>query len=183
MSEKTSILFNRPHSIGSADAKPKGEPKMARSSKLYVKLNIGDDDVKRGFPRAFEGDVIDVSDENIAEQMIRNGWAETYDAETVKQRQEAIADRDATLLMAQVQNRKAMAEAEKRAEERLSAMGHHTAVKSVANPDDSPVSTSNVTEATSQIAGMRSKEKLQSIVDNDPRSTVKEAAKRRIAEL
>lgn len=49
--------------------------------------------------------------------------------------------------------------------------------------EKSEVADLTVPLATERIAGMRSKEKLQHIVDNDTRSTVQEAAKKRIAEL
>lgn len=49
--------------------------------------------------------------------------------------------------------------------------------------EESPVSESNANEAIAQIANMRSKDKLQHVIDNDPRVTVKEAAKKRLAEL
>jgi hypothetical protein len=49
--------------------------------------------------------------------------------------------------------------------------------------EESPVSNENAAEAIADIGNMRSKEKLQHIVDNDPRVTVKEAAKKRLASL
>ena len=52
-----------------------------------------------------------------------------------------------------------------------------------APPAKSEVADLNAPEATEKIAGMRSKEKLQAIVDSDPRSSVQEAAKKRITEL
>lgn len=49
--------------------------------------------------------------------------------------------------------------------------------------EESPVSQSNADEAIASIATMRSKDKLQHIIDNDTRVTVKEAAKKRLAAL
>lgn len=49
--------------------------------------------------------------------------------------------------------------------------------------DESPVSDSNAVEAIEQIGTMRSKDKLQHVIDNDQRVTVKEAAKRRLKDL
>jgi hypothetical protein len=49
--------------------------------------------------------------------------------------------------------------------------------------EESPVDGLNVTEAVPKVLAMRSKEKLQHIIDNDKRATVVEAAKKRIAEL
>lgn len=50
-------------------------------------------------------------------------------------------------------------------------------------PEESPVHQSNVAEAIATIENMRSKDKLQHVIDNDPRPTVKEAAKKRLAAL
>lgn len=50
-------------------------------------------------------------------------------------------------------------------------------------PDESPISDTNVAEAVEQIGNMRSKDKLQHIIDNDPRVPVKDAAKKRLASL
>jgi hypothetical protein len=50
-------------------------------------------------------------------------------------------------------------------------------------PEESPVSDSNADEAITQIGTMRSKDKLQHIIDNDKRVTVVDAAKKRIAQL
>lgn len=47
----------------------------------------------------------------------------------------------------------------------------------------SPVASENATEACDEIGRMRSKERLQSIIDNDTRVTVKEAAAKRLADL
>lgn len=55
------------------------------------------------------------------------------------------------------------------------------AVKGV--EEGSPVSNENAAEAIADIGNMRSKEKLQHIIDNDPRVTVKDAAKKRLASL
>lgn len=52
---------------------------------------------------------------------------------------------------------------------------HHT--------DASPVADRNVAEAVAQIGNMRSKEKLQQIIDHDQRATVREAAGKRLAEV
>lgn len=49
--------------------------------------------------------------------------------------------------------------------------------------DHSPVSAKNAAEAIEQIGNMRSKEKLQHIIDNDPRVTVKDAATQRLAAI
>lgn len=46
----------------------------------------------------------------------------------------------------------------------------------------SPVADKNVAEAMAQIGNMRSKEKLQQIIDHDQRVTVREAAGKRLAE-
>lgn len=51
------------------------------------------------------------------------------------------------------------------------------------NTDDDPVSEMNAPEAIDSINRMRSKEKLQAVVDNDPRASVKEAAKQKLASL
>lgn len=50
-------------------------------------------------------------------------------------------------------------------------------------PDESPVSDSNADEAIASIALMRSRDKLQHIIDNDKRVTVVDAAKKRISQL
>jgi len=47
--------------------------------------------------------------------------------------------------------------------------------------DDSPVCDKNVPEAVQQISRMLSKDKLQHIIDSDQRSTVQEAARKRLA--
>lgn len=49
--------------------------------------------------------------------------------------------------------------------------------------DTSPVSDSNATDAVEQVGRMRSTEKLQQIVDSDKRSSVKDAAQKRLDEL
>ena len=50
-------------------------------------------------------------------------------------------------------------------------------------PEESPVSDTNASEAIDAIGRMTSKDKLQHVIDNDPRVTVKEAAKKRVASL
>ena len=50
-------------------------------------------------------------------------------------------------------------------------------------PEESPVSDTNAADAIEAIGRMTSKEKLQHIADNDPRVTVKDAAKKRLAAL
>lgn len=64
--------------------------------------------------------------------------------------------------------------------ERLKAVhsdaAHHEA-------EVSPVSQSNIADAIATIENMRSKDKLQHVIDNDPRATVKEAGKKRLASL
>ena len=50
-------------------------------------------------------------------------------------------------------------------------------------PEESSVSSSNATEAISQISRMRSKERLEEIIVNDPRATVQSAAQKRLEEL
>lgn len=49
--------------------------------------------------------------------------------------------------------------------------------------DDSPVSDTNATEAIATVEKMRSRDRLQHVIDNDPRVTVKEAARKRLAAL
>lgn len=49
--------------------------------------------------------------------------------------------------------------------------------------DNSPVSDSNAADAINQIGKMRSRDRLQHIIDNDQRVTVQDAAKRRLAEI
>jgi len=49
--------------------------------------------------------------------------------------------------------------------------------------DESPVSDSNADEAIASIVLMRSKDKLQHIIDNDKRVTVVDAAKKRMSQL
>lgn len=56
-------------------------------------------------------------------------------------------------------------------------------VEEVTDADTSPVSGDNADEAIDQIGRMRSREKLQSIVDSDPRTTVKNAARERLRAL
>jgi hypothetical protein len=52
-----------------------------------------------------------------------------------------------------------------------------------AAPAKSEVADLNVPEATAKVAGMRSADKLQAIVDSDSRSSVVDAAKKRLAEI
>jgi hypothetical protein len=49
--------------------------------------------------------------------------------------------------------------------------------------EDSPVSDTNADEAITTIGNMRSKDKVQHVIDNDKRATVVAAAKRRLAQL
>jgi hypothetical protein len=49
--------------------------------------------------------------------------------------------------------------------------------------EESPVDSLTVPEAAARIATMRSKDKLQHIIDNDKRTGAVEAAKKRLAEL
>jgi hypothetical protein len=49
--------------------------------------------------------------------------------------------------------------------------------------EESPVSQENAREAVAAISTMRSKDKLQHIVDNDTRDSVKDAARKRLAEI
>jgi hypothetical protein len=49
--------------------------------------------------------------------------------------------------------------------------------------DDSPLSDSNVDEAIESISRMRSRERLQHVVDNDSRVSVKNAARKRLESL
>lgn len=49
--------------------------------------------------------------------------------------------------------------------------------------DESPVSDTNADEAIESIGRMRSKDRLQHVIDNDKRSTVKEAAQKRLEAL
>lgn len=46
-----------------------------------------------------------------------------------------------------------------------------------------PVKTMNATEAVDAVSRMRSPEKLQQVIDNDQRASVKDAASKRLAEL
>jgi hypothetical protein len=48
---------------------------------------------------------------------------------------------------------------------------------------ESPLADANADEAIDRISRMRSPEKLQEVIDTDPRVTVQEAARRRLAEL
>lgn len=58
-----------------------------------------------------------------------------------------------------------------------------TAVEEGDEADASPVSDSNADEAIEQIGRMRSRDKLQHIVDNDGRVSVKKAAQERLESL
>lgn len=58
--------------------------------------------------------------------------------------------------------------------------------RAAASDDDeaeSPVSDTNADEAIEAVGKMRSRDRLQHVINNDPRVTVKEAAKRRLAAL
>lgn len=109
---------------------------MAKTQ-LKVLKNIGTNDIKRGFPKAMEGDVITVKDEALAEKMVRCGMAEP--------------------------------------------LGESEEV--VAEAEESEVHDLTVEEAVERINSMRKAEKLQHIINSDPRVGVKSAAQKRLDSL
>jgi hypothetical protein len=61
--------------------------------------------------------------------------------------------------------------------------GKSTAATTTGTDDDSPVSDTNADEAIEQVGRMRSKDRLQHVIDNDKRSTVQDAARKRLEAL
>lgn len=49
--------------------------------------------------------------------------------------------------------------------------------------EESPVSDTNAAEAIDSVNRMRSRDKLQHVIDNDPRATVRAAAEKRLGDL
>lgn len=136
--------------------------------KLKLLLNIGTaDKEKLGLKETQEGKTVSVG-EKVAQELLSRGWA-------------APEGEDAPVASAVKPSRQATA----------APAGVPVAIRddddsagdTSSDADTSPVSASNATEAIDQIGRMRSRDRLQHVVDNDPRMTVKDAARKRLAAL
>jgi hypothetical protein len=142
------------------------------SKKLRLLLNIGSADQQRlQLKENQEGKTVTVS-EPVAKELLTRGWATSTDSDAPAP--EARPSRkQATEAPAGVP--------------KIDIAGGQVDMDDDDDDDDSadtsPVSASNADEAIDQIGRMRSKERLQSIVASDPRTTVKEAARKRLGAL
>jgi hypothetical protein len=141
---------------------------MSKSLKLLI--NIGTADQQRlALKKNKEGDIVTVEDA-VAKELLTRGWATHKDS-------------DAPAPEARP-SRKQATEAPAGVPKIDIAGG---AVDIDGGDDDdadtSPVSESNAGEAADQISRMRSRDRLQEIIDRDPRVSVKEAARKRLATL
>lgn len=155
--KKLRLLLN----IGTAD-----RDKLGLKETLVTETRDGrPTKVKRGTQ---EGDTVTVSDA-VAKEMLARGWAELASGEPSnvplappKQATEAPAGITVPPDAAVSDEEEAAA-----AEE----------------ADASPVSDENAHDAIDQISRIRSRDKLQSIIDNDKRQSVQDAARTRLAAL
>jgi hypothetical protein len=140
--------------------------------KLKLLVNIGSVDAKKlGLKETREGQTVSV-DDKFVDIMLKNGWASpegkapVRGAGPAKPLPERMPDDPAALLP---DEEPGTVTEEGEAEDE--------------GGEESPLSDSNATDAIEQISRMRSQEKLQHVIDNDPRSTVKDAARKRLADL
>ena len=156
------------------------------SKTVRILRTLGSDDKRRLFgpdeKRDFrERAIVDLDDEK-ADALIKEGKAWEMGSESERKDQES---RNADIL-AQAQaaaEREAVQEAA--AKEAKDALAKAKAAHAVTPgaPTTSPVAALNADEAIVHVGAMRSKDKLQSVIDNDSRVTVQEAARKRLAEL
>ncbi len=156
---------------------------MAKKTVKLI-LNIGLDDVKiHGLERVYARDEIVSPSDHDAEVLIKHGWAKEY-TDTVKQEDEESRRRDIERAKALAMPAAIRDAIKKKVESEIKIdVPKDSKPAAPEEPVVSPVADRTADDAITSIKHMSDKDKLQSIVDADRRTTVQAAARERLAAL
>jgi hypothetical protein len=155
------------------------------SQKLKMQLNLGTADAEKlGLDPddCKDGQTVTVGSKAVADELLKRGWAvaEGDDARSVQARNPAEPQPQATNAPAGINV--AITDNPGTATVRTKR-GAAASAAAESDADTSPLSDSNADEAIDQIGRMRSRDKLQHVVDNDTRVSVQNAARERLKVL